>query len=75
MGTANCIHCDNLLTFDVIPRRGKVCFKCHIGTVTFGFQGGKEEFHGDTLSQRRQEIEHTAKVEGREIEPVGKRWV
>jgi len=36
---------------------------------------GKEEFHGDTIRQRQQQMVHQAALDGRTIEPVGNRWV
>lgn len=75
MGAAKCDICDETFTFDVLPRRGKVCFRCHLKGVRIGFSDTKENFHGPTIRERRQEIETNAKVNGYQIEPVGTRWV
>jgi hypothetical protein len=75
MGSTNCNECGELFTFDVMPRRGAVCFRCHIQGIRLGFTHGKEDFHGPTIRERQREmVESNAKV-GNKIEPVGKRWV
>lgn len=68
MGTANCENCNNLFTFDVVPRRGYICFRCHLKGIRLGFSHGKEAFHGPTFSERRAEIEAGAKNLGIEAE-------
>jgi hypothetical protein len=75
MGVAACTECGELFKFDVVPRRGHVCFKCHVKGVTFGYPYGKEEFHGPTIRERQKEIVSDAEKQGRSIEPVGTRWV
>jgi|JI9StandDraft_1071089.scaffolds.fasta_scaffold00275_20 hypothetical protein len=75
MGAAICETCGATFTFDVIPRRGKICFKCHLGGISIGFSHGKETFHGPTFGERQREIVDRAKETGREVEPVGARWV
>jgi len=75
MGSANCEQCDRLFTFDVVPKRGIICFRCHVKGVRIGFSHGKETFHGPTFSERRAEIERDAQDTGAQIERVGARWV
>lgn len=75
MGSTNCIECDSLFVFDVFPRRGAVCFKCHIRTVSVGFSHGKEDFHGPTIKERQERQVAEAKAAGINAEPVGNRWV
>ena len=75
MGSINCTECGNLFTFDVMPRRGAVCFKCHVGSVRLGFSHGKEDFHGPTIKERQEAQVAQAKAAGINAEPVGNRWV
>lgn len=75
MGSLNCEECGRLFTFDVIPRRGAVCFRCHVKGVSFGFQQGQQMFHDKTIKEQEREIIDSAKREGRDIEYVGNRWV
>lgn len=75
MGSLICEQCDRTFTFDVIPRRGAICFKCHVKGVSFGFQQGQQTFHDKTIKEQEREIIDSAKREGRDIEYVGNRWV
>lgn len=75
MGTYNCERCGKLETVDVVPRRGKICFGCHVKTVNVGFAHGKEDFHGPTIRERQRHQEAQAKSAGINAEPVGTRWV
>lgn len=75
MGSLNCEECGRLFTFDVIPNRGAVCFRCHVKGVSFGFQQGQQMFHDKTIKEQEREIIDSAKREGRDIEYVGNRWV
>lgn len=75
MGSINCVECGNLFTFDVLPRRGAVCFKCHVGSVRLGFTHGKDDFHGPTIKERQETQVAQAKAAGINAEPVGNRWV
>jgi hypothetical protein len=70
-----CDKCDSRFVGDVLPRRGSVCFKCHLKTVNIGYTYGKENFHGDTIKQRQDKAIADATKEGRTIEPIGNRWV
>lgn len=75
MGSINCNECGKLFTFDVLPRRGAVCFKCHVRTIRLGFSQGKEEFHGPTIAERQRLQEKQAADAGIKAERVGERWV
>ena len=75
MGQFNCTECDRIVSFDVIPRRGFICFKCHVSTVNLGFAYGKEDFHGDTIKQRQDVQMKQASAAGIKAEPVGERWM
>jgi len=75
MGSTNCTDCGELFSFDVMPRRGAVCFRCHIAGIRFGYTYGKQDFHGPTITERQRQIETTNAAKGNTIEPVGSRWV
>ena len=75
MGHYNCEQCGKLEAVDVIPRRGKVCFACHIKTIRLGFAHGKEDFHGPTIKERQEQQVAQAKAAGIDAQPVGQRWV
>lgn len=70
-----CTECKNTFEADVTPRRGAVCFRCHLKTVSIGFTYGKEEFHGPTIGERARQQEEQAAQAGIKAEPVGQRWV
>lgn len=49
------------------------CYACKVAGVAIGFHaspGGKAEFHGATINQRREKILADAKRMGTNIEPV-----
>jgi hypothetical protein len=75
MGSINCNECGSIFTFDILPRRGAVCFKCHVGSIRLGFAHGKEDFHGPTIKERQDQQVAQAKAAGVNAEPVGTRWV
>jgi hypothetical protein len=75
MGSINCTECTKLFSFDVIPRRGAVCFACHLKGIRLGFAHGKEDFHGPTIKQRQDEQMRQATQAGIKAEPVGNRWI
>lgn len=75
MGSLNCEECGRVFTFDVVPRRGAVCFGCHVKGIRFGFQQGQQMFHDSTIKEQEREIIDSAKRDGRNIEYVGSRWV
>lgn len=75
MGAFLCEKCDNPFTADELPRRGAICFKCHVRTISLGFSYGKDDFHGPTLKERQERQIAEAKSAGINPEPVGSRWV
>lgn len=60
----NCIQCNGFVSVNEVPRRGNICFKCHIKTVDIGFKYGKENFHGPTIKERQNKIVSDAKRAG-----------
>lgn len=70
-----CDHCLNTFEAEELPRRGEVCFKCHVKTIRLGFTYGKEDFHGPTIRERQAKTVADAKINGYNAEPVGSRWV
>lgn len=70
-----CQQCDRVFHDEELPRRGAICFGCHIKGIHLGFTYGKDNFHGDTIKQRQDEQVRVATEAGRSIEPVGQRWV
>jgi len=70
-----CNTCQNEFESDEIPRRGSICFRCHIRTIDFGFTHGKENFHGPTIAERQRHQVSQAAAAGITAEPVGQRWV
>lgn len=75
MAWTNCTECERVFTFDVMPRRGPICFKCHIQAISLSFSHGKEDFHGPTIKERQDKQVAEAKAAGINAEPVGNRWV
>lgn len=75
MGMFLCEECGKAEVVDVIPRRGKICFGCHIKGIRLGFAHGKEDFHGPTIKERQDLQVAQAKSAGINAEPVGNRWV
>jgi hypothetical protein len=69
------MECNNIFTFDVLPRRGALCFKCHLSGIRLGFSHGKEDFHGPTIKERQDKQVAEAKSAGIDAQPVGNRWV
>jgi hypothetical protein len=70
-----CEECGTEFAVDIIPRRGKICFKCHLGGIRLGFTHGKDDFHGPTIRERQRLQEQQAADAGIKAEPVGNRWV
>jgi hypothetical protein len=70
-----CEKCDSRFVGDMLPRRGSICFKCHLGMVNIGFTYGKENFHGDTIREKQKQIVSDAASKGIVAEPIGNRWV
>jgi hypothetical protein len=75
MGSFNCEKCGKVEVVDMIPRRGKICFGCHVRTINLGFTHGKEDFHGPTIKERQEHQVAQAESAGIKAEPVGNRWV
>lgn len=75
MGSYTCDKCGKIETVDSIPRRGSICFGCHVKTINLGFAHGKEDFHGPTIRERQRQQEAQAQAAGIKAEPVGNRWV
>lgn len=70
-----CELCDSRFVEDMPPRRGSICFKCHIKGVQIGFTYGKSDFHGPTVRERQaRQVEQAAK-NGVDAQPIGNRWV
>jgi len=53
-----------------LPRRGPVCFRCHIKGVRIGFTYGKEDFHGPTIKERQDKQVQDAIAGGYDPQPV-----
>jgi len=75
MGSIACTECTKEFQFDVLPRRGAVCFACHLKGIRIGFAHGKEDFHGPTIRERQRHQEAQAESAGIRAEPVGNRWI
>lgn len=69
-----CTQCGREFREEAMPRRGAVCFGCHVKTVRLGFTYGKEDFHGPTIRERQQKTVEDAKINGYNAEPVTN-WV
>lgn len=54
------------------PRRGLICFKCHVKTINLGFTYGKDNFHGPTIKERQNKIVADAAAKGITAEPVSR---
>lgn len=66
----NCIQCSREFAADEMPRRGEICFACHVKSVRLGFTHGKEDFHGPTIAERQRQTVEQAKINGYNAEPV-----
>jgi hypothetical protein len=65
-----CTGCSTAFYAPELPRRGAICFKCHIQGIQFGFTYGKEDFHGPTIKERQDKQLADAKSAGINAEPV-----
>jgi hypothetical protein len=65
-----CLDCLSTFIEAELPRRGSICFKCHIRTVNLGFTYGKADFHGPTVKERQDKQLADAKSAGINAEPV-----
>jgi hypothetical protein len=65
----DCENCGRSATAESMPRRGNVCFGCHVKTIDLGFKYGKDNFHGPTIKERQHKIVSDAKAAGIEAVP------
>lgn len=70
-----CTGCSTQFYAPELPRRGAICFKCHVNTVSIGFRYGRDDFHGPTVKERQDKQLSDAALGGVTAEPIGKRWV
>lgn len=75
MGVLICETCGVTEEYDGQKPRRTECMKHHLQGLRFGFTHGKADFHGPTVRERQQRQVADAKEAGREIAPVGTRWV
>jgi hypothetical protein len=76
MNLSTCTECLTVFEYEgKLPRRGSVCFRCHVKGVRLGFTHGKEDFHGPTIKERQDRQISEATANGLKPEPVGSRWV
>jgi cytochrome c5 len=59
-----CEKCESRWVEDSLPRRGSICFRCHLRTINIGFTYGKENFHGPTIKERQNKIVSDAAAKG-----------
>lgn len=59
-----CEKCESRWVEDSLPRRGSICFRCHLRTINLGFTYGKENFHGPTIKERQNKIVSDAAAKG-----------
>lgn len=65
-----CLECLSTFMDSELPRRGSICFKCHVKTIRLGFTHGQEDFHGPTIGERQRKTVEDAKINGINAEPV-----
>lgn len=65
-----CLNCLSAFEADELPRRGSICFKCHVKTIRLGFTHGQEDFHGPTIAERQRQTVADAAAKGINAEPV-----
>lgn len=70
MANFTCNRCNRPFESEEMPRRGEVCFGCHVKTIRLGFTYGQEDFHGPTIRERQRKTVEDAKVNGYNAEPV-----
>lgn len=70
MENFTCIYCNRPFMAEELPRRGEVCFGCHVKTIRLGFTYGQEDFHGPTIRERQAKTVEDAKINGYTAEPV-----
>ena len=59
-----CVKCESRWVEDTLPRRGSICFRCHLRTINLGFTYGKENFHGPTIREKQNKIVSDAAAKG-----------
>lgn len=70
MKSYRCLTCLAEFDSDELPRRGSICFKCHVKTIRLGFTHGQEDFHGPTIGERQRKTVADAAANGINAEPV-----
>lgn len=65
-----CGECGKDFVGSEVPRRGLVCFGCHVRSISLGFRYGKENFHGATIRERQEKIVNDAKINGHNAVPA-----
>jgi hypothetical protein len=76
MNLSTCTQCSTVFEYEgELPRRGSICFACHVKTIRLGFTYGKDNFHGDTIGERQRKTVEDAKINGYDAVPVGSRWI
>lgn len=70
-----CETCSKSFFDEELPRRGAICFSCHVKGINIGFSHGRSSFHGATLGEQQRKIVADAAAKGITAEPVGTRWV
>ena len=70
-----CLDCLSTFMDSELPRRGSICFKCHIKGIQWNYTYGKEDFLGPTVVERQREQMRQAESACIKAEPVGTRWV
>jgi hypothetical protein len=75
MAEFKCERCESTWIEDTLPRRGEICFACHLKSIRIGFTHGKENFSGPTIRELQNKTISDAAAAGRTIEPAGSRWV
>lgn len=70
MTNFTCKECSKEFFDEKLPRRGAICFGCHIKSVRLSFTYGKDNFHGDTIAEKQRKIMADAAINGVQAEPV-----
>lgn len=70
-----CERCSKVFHDEALPRRGSICFGCHIRSIEIGYTHGRDNFHGPTVAERQRQTVADAKKAGIDAAPVGTRWV
>lgn len=67
----NCEKCKKIFAADKLPRRGEICFACHVKDVRLGFTWGQDDWHNQpsVKFREKQQVEE-AKAAGLTIERV-----